>query len=186
MSGANGGAGGLEVEVVVLAPAWRAALDDCEACCRRWARAAFAAAAAAPMQASEVAVVLADDARLAALNRTYRGIDGPTNVLAFPAGDVPPGMCAADAPRPLGDVIVAYETMRAEADAAGKPLADHLCHLVVHGILHLLGYDHQMEEEAQVMERRETAILASIGFADPHAGRDAGGDASDGESDDDA
>lgn len=164
--------GGLAVDVIIFADGWRVVLSDAEAACRRWACRAFAIAAACPAAAAEAVVVLADDALLAALNRDFRGIDGPTNVLSFPAGEDGAAPCDAGAPKPLGDVIIALETTRAEAAREATPLADHVCHLVVHGILHLLGYDHAIEEEADAMERQETAILATLGVADPYANDD--------------
>jgi probable rRNA maturation factor len=117
----------------------------------------------------ELAISLADDAVQQGLNRDWRGIDRPTNVLAFPAWNpeapIPPG-----APLLLGDVVLAFETAAREADEQGKPLSDHLSHLIVHGVLHLLGYDHATEAEAVAMETLETSILASLGVPDPYRG----------------
>ncbi len=126
--------------------------------------------------------MLADDATLRRYNRDYRGIDNPTNVLAFAAVDAPqtpgraPGGEAGGARVPetegpllLGDVLLARETVVREAGEQGKRPADHLCHLVVHGVLHLLGQDHQSEGEAQIMERLEVAALGRLGVADPYA-----------------
>lgn len=117
----------------------------------------------------EIGVVLADDAFVRALNRDYRGRDKPTNVLAFAALDgarpsPPPG-----APLLLGDIVIAFETVTAEAKAQGKRLGDHLSHLVVHGTLHLLGHDHATAAEAAAMERLEAEALAGLGVADPYA-----------------
>lgn len=117
----------------------------------------------------EIAITLSDDAEVQVLNRDWRGKDKPTNVLSFPglegamAGLLPP-----DAPRPLGDLILAYETCAREAEEQGKSLADHARHLVVHGVLHLLGYDHETDAEAEEMEALETTILAGLGIADPY------------------
>ena len=111
--------------------------------------------------------MLGDDARQQRLNHAYRGIDRPTNVLSFPAWDAddpaPPG-----APVLLGDVVLAFETVAREAQEQGKIFADHLRHLIVHGVLHLLGYDHHVEREAADMERLETVILAGLGVPDPY------------------
>ena len=117
----------------------------------------------------EIGVSLADDAAQQALNRDWRGTDRPTNVLAFPAWEpgtpVPPG-----APVLLGDVVLAFETVAREAEEQGKPFAHHLSHLIVHGILHLLGYDHATDADAEAMERLETSILAGLGVPDPYRG----------------
>lgn len=121
----------------------------------------------------ELSVVLADDATVQTLNRDYRGKDAPTNVLSFAVRDsgqpLPDGMA-----EPLGDLILAYETMVWEAAEQGKPLRDHFCHLLVHGVLHLLGYDHEEDAEAAEMERLEVEILARLGVPDPYGGPDGG------------
>ncbi len=101
------------------------------------------------------------------LNREYRQVDGTTNVLSFANLDSPPG-AAPDAPRLLGDVILARETIQKEACEQDKTMADHLSHLVVHGVLHLLGYDHQDGRDADRMEHLERTILNRLGVADPH------------------
>jgi probable rRNA maturation factor len=111
-----------------------------------------------------VDITLTDDAEQQRLNRTWRGKDAPTNVLAFPGdGPVPPGM-----PRILGDVVLALSTIRREAAEQDKPFADHLRHLVVHGVLHLLGHDHDEPAAAAAMERREIEVLAELGVPDPY------------------
>ena len=118
----------------------------------------------------ELSVVLTDDAAMQVLNAQWRGKDRPTNVLSFP------GCSAADiaGPRPggvpllLGDIVLALSTCRVEAVAQHKTLTDHAVHLVVHGVLHLLGHDHQDTREAERMEAHETAILAGLGIADPY------------------
>jgi probable rRNA maturation factor len=118
---------------------------------------------------AELSVVFTDDAQIRALNRRFRGKDKATNVLSFPAA--PSGRKLG---RLLGDIVLAHQTVEREADDQGLTFEDHLTHLVVHGFLHLLGYDHATEAEAVVMERLETAILASIGVADPYANGDNG------------
>ena len=122
-----------------------------------------------PQTVIEVAVSLADDALQQQLNRDWRGVDHPTNVLAFPAwtrgAPIPPA-----APLLLGDVVLAFETVVHEAEEQGKALADHLSHLIVHGVLHLFGYDHASEAEAVIMEALETSILAKLGVPDPYRG----------------
>lgn len=111
-----------------------------------------------------VDITLTDDPEQQRLNRTWRGKDAPTNVLAFPGdGPVAPG-----APRILGDVVLALSTIRREAAEQEKPFADHLRHLVVHGVLHLIGHDHDNLEAAAAMERREITILAELGVPDPY------------------
>jgi probable rRNA maturation factor len=110
-----------------------------------------------------VCIALASDATVRALNRDYRGFDKPTNVLSFPI--LAP---ASETPRHLGDVVLAAETVLAEANAAGVSPTHHVQHLVVHGVLHLLGYDHESSQQAAHMERLEVAILDQLGVADPY------------------
>jgi probable rRNA maturation factor len=126
------------------------------------AQAAFAQAMPSVPAPYEATIVLTDDAEIRDLNRTWRGKDNSTNVLSFPAGDVP-GETGA-----LGDVVIAYETTRAEADETNIALADHVSHLVVHGVLHLLGFDHLNDAEAGQMEDLERHALASLGISDPY------------------
>lgn len=173
-----------QIALSIDCAAWAAALPDPAALARGAVEAALEGAPVGPLV--EVSVVLTDDAAQRALNRDWRGKDAPTNVLSFPAlarAELAAG-AAADPGRPilLGDVVLALETTRREAEAAGKPLADHAAHLLVHGVLHLLGYDHETEADAASMEPLETAILARLGVADPYreeradllgAGRDA-------------
>ena len=118
-----------------------------------------------PCEGASVSLCLSDDARVRQLNARWRGTDKPTNVLAFPAARAR-GLGEAAV---LGDIAVAYETMAREAEAIGVALADHYRHLVAHGFLHLMGYDHQTDEEAGRMEALETRILARLGVADPYA-----------------
>ena len=111
---------------------------------------------------AEISVVLCDDAFIRELNRKWRGQDKPTNVLSFPAaGDL------SSAPL-LGDIVVAFETAAREAFEAGKPLRDHVAHLLVHGFLHFIGHDHGEAGDAEVMEALERASLARLGIADPY------------------
>jgi probable rRNA maturation factor len=162
----------LEVGVRIKAAAWRRALPRASRLAESAALAAFAAARPKRLSraGAEAAVVLADDAQMRALNRDYRGRDKPTNVLAFAARDwrETPRAAAAQ-PLALGDVVVALETARAEAAAQRKPLADHLRHLVVHGMLHLLGHDHRGAREARRMERLEAKVLGLLDVPDPYA-----------------
>ncbi len=153
------------LDIIVEAPAWNA-LRGVKPALRR---AIMAAATPMRLDETELAVVLTDDAAIRKLNRRWRGRDKPTNVLSFPAqASVPPG----SGPRPLGDVVIAYETMAREAQEQGLPLTHHLAHLAVHGFLHLLGYDHESDTEAETMERLEREILARIDVPDPYATRE--------------
>jgi probable rRNA maturation factor len=155
------------IEVLVPCGAWLAACPNAAALIASAARAALAGAAAQHTGAPMIlAVILTDDAEQRRLNRTYRGTDAPTNVLAFALSD--PLANSAGAPVLLGDVVLAFETVAREAAEQQKPLADHLAHLAVHGVLHLFGFDHRSEAEAAVMEAREVEILKIIGVADPY------------------
>jgi len=160
--------GVLAIDLVEPCGAWRQALSDVETLCTVAARAALAGAATPLPRRGELSIVLGDDTLLRMLNRRWRGKDEPTNVLSFPAqGNEAP----ADAPLLLGDVVLAFERVSSEAQAQQKPFADHLRHLVVHGVLHLLGFDHEAPAEAERMEALETAVLAQIGVPDPYAER---------------
>lgn len=155
----------IEIDVLAEADGW-SGLPDAERLADRAVRAALAEAAdLEPEVDFELSVTLTDDARIRVLNRDWRDKDKPTNVLSFPAADVPDDVT----PVPLGDVILAWETVRAEAEDEGKALADHFTHLVVHGTLHLIGFDHETEAEAEEMEDTERRILADLGIADPYA-----------------
>ena len=128
-------------------------------------RAAIAVAPPAADAPLEVAVSLSGNERVRALNAQWRGRDRPTNVLSFPAPDMPrpPGEA-----RHLGDLVLAGPVVAREAEQAGVPLAEHLSWLVIHGVLHLLGHDHQHEPERRAMEALERAALAALGYPDPH------------------
>jgi probable rRNA maturation factor len=160
-----------EVEVLEDAAGWRDALPGCRDVVRRAAQAALSGEARVPAQA-ELCVVLTDDGRQRELNRRFRGIDKPTNVLSFPASE--PGGSPGGPPDLLGDVVLALETCGREAAEQGKSLSDHVSHLTVHGVLHLLGFDHENDGEAELMERHECRILAGLGIPDPYAA-EAGG-----------
>ena len=156
------------VAVETRATAWRRGLPGYVALARRAAGSALdlGARATALGANAELTLVFADDALVRALNRDFRGRDEPTNVLSFSARD---GRAPAPgAPLLLGDVVLAYETAAAEAAASGRPLADHVAHLVVHGVLHLLGHDHARAADAKRMEALEVRILAGLGVADPY------------------
>ena len=157
-------------EVLVVAECWQSE-PEAEAVIQR-AIATAAEIADADIGEAELAVMLTDDAGIRTLNHNWRGIDKPTNVLSFPA--LPPTGASGpdDAPRMLGDIAIAYETTRKEADDEQKPFDHHLSHLAVHGFLHLIGYDHEKDEDAEAMEGLETEILAQLGIPDPYADRD--------------
>jgi probable rRNA maturation factor len=133
---------------------------------QRWVAAAVAAKAADP--AAEVSVRVVDEDEMQTLNRDYRDQDKPTNVLSFPAGAVQGLPTGADTS--LGDIVVCATVVAREASEQGKPLDDHWGHMLVHGVLHLLGHDHMAESEADEMERLEREILAGLGIADPYEG----------------
>ena len=128
-----------------------------------------AAAAALPKTSGEVSVVLTDDAAIRALNRDWRGIDKSTNVLSFPASKTKAG----DGNAMLGDIVIAYETLVQQCDDENRAFLHHLSHLTVHGFLHLIGYDHQNDAEADEMEGLETKIMASLKMPDPYLARNA-------------
>ena len=153
-------------EVLVVADCWQTE-PEAEAVVHRAIEAA-AELTDADVGEAELAVMLTDDSGIQTLNSNWRGIDKPTNVLSFPALQ-PTAGAPADAPRMLGDIAIAYETTRKEADDEQKPFDHHLSHLAVHGFLHLIGYDHDTDDEAEAMEDLEREILARLGIADPYA-----------------
>lgn len=150
----------LQVDITASAPGWDAAVDT--ALLVDAAKAAFLAGGGAG--AGEVSLLLGDDARIRELNRTWRGKDKATNVLSFPL-DAPH---AGHGPRVLGDIALAYETVARETGARGISVSQHAAHLVVHGMLHLLGYDHESELQAQKMETLEVRVLDGLGIPDPY------------------
>lgn len=137
-----------------------------------WAASALGASAAR----GELGVRVVGAAESRRLNARFRGKDKPTNVLSFPPAPLPTGLFPAPATRgrdgggaqPLGDLVICAQVARSEARAQGKPLKAHWAHLVVHGALHLIGYDHERQAEAKRMERREIAVLRRLGFANPY------------------
>jgi probable rRNA maturation factor len=146
------------IDIVVASPRWKTR-RGVAALLRR---AVAEAAAKVSTSDGELAIVLTDDSRIRTLNKAWRGKDEPTNVLSFPAK--PRGPL-------LGDIVIAYETLAREADAERKPFAHHLAHLAVHGYLHLVGYDHESDQEADAMEGLEIAILARLKVPNPYVAR---------------
>jgi probable rRNA maturation factor len=149
------------IEVETASPLW-----DAEPAAADTVRTAIEAAAALVPAEGEISVLLTDDAAVRELNRAWRKVDKPTNVLSFPAAKAGGAL--------LGDIAIAYETVRREAAAENKPFLHHLAHLAVHGFLHLLGYDHQTDSQAEAMEGLERAALARLQIADPYRAHEAG------------
>jgi probable rRNA maturation factor len=149
------------IEVEVEDQAWTVALEQAEAIVVRAAEAALNEIAPTDLQEPVIAVLLTDDDTVADLNHRFRGKDGPTNVLSFPAPPNPEGQ--------IGDIALAYGVCAYEASLQGKSLEHHLMHLTVHGVLHLLGYDHETDGEAEAMEALERSILETLSVSDPYA-----------------
>jgi probable rRNA maturation factor len=163
----------LSIEFIVQSPLW-AAQPEAEAVMRH---ALAVAAATLSTRPAELAIVLTDDSAIRALNREWRGVDRPTNVLSFPVQRQPQPSAAEPEssgmlPMLLGDIVIAFETTMQEARSEAKRAEDHLAHLAVHGFLHLLGQDHDDDSEAEAMEGLERAILARLGIPDPYAADD--------------
>lgn len=153
-------AAALHVDIARRARAWAPSARQIA----EWASAALGRAA----RGRELAVRLVGPAESRRLNAQYRGRDKPTNVLSFPA---PPGTTNTlpdDAPRPLGDLVICPQVLRVEAREQHKSIRAHWAHLVVHGALHLIGYDHEQSDDARRMERREVAVMKRLGFANPY------------------
>jgi len=157
----------LKIALKIDHAGWATALPEAAAVSRRAARAALRHVPLPADRTVEVSLVLSSDANLRILNRDWRGQDKATNVLSFPTHD--PADRAGGAPLLLGDVVLALQTVLAEAKAQGKEPQDHLSHLVVHGVLHLAGFDHEIASEAEAMERLEIEILHRLGIANPYS-----------------
>lgn len=156
----------LAIDIDVKAGGWQASLKDHEALCRQTLSAAMTHLDL-PMRSYEVSVVLTDDAEQKILNSTYRGREVSTNVLSFPTDEMEAADFPTDMPMPLGDITMALETLVNEA--ADGSLRDHFCHLLVHGMLHLVGYDHETNDDAECMEALEIRILDALGIKNPYA-----------------
>jgi probable rRNA maturation factor len=157
-------------EVLVVADCWQNE-PDVEVVIQR-AIAVAAEMVDADTGEAELAVMLTDDGGIRTLNKNWRGIDKPTNVLSFPALQPAGERSSQDAPRMLGDIAIAYETTRREADDEQKRFDHHLSHLVIHGFLHLIGYDHEKDQDAETMETLEREILAQLEIPDPYPERE--------------
>lgn len=158
----------IEIDTLIEAGDW-ARIPDAATLAERATIAALEAADADIPARTEIAITFTDNAHIRVLNQQWRGMDKPTNVLSFPAADLPEAALAEGIAQPLGDIIVALETLEAEAEAEGKKVEHHLTHLVVHGTLHLLGYDHIEDTEAEEMEELERQILDGLGIDDPYS-----------------
>ncbi|MGM0559459.1 MAG: rRNA maturation RNase YbeY [Pseudomonadota bacterium] len=149
-----------DIDIIHESEAWQAALPEADALLHETVLLGLRGLE----ENLEVCVVLADDLLLQELNRNFRDKDRPTNVLSFPSDDLLP-----DGMRLLGDVVLSYDTCADEAREQGKSLRDHARHLTLHGVLHLLGHDHEAAEDAEEMERLEVELLAELGVANPYA-----------------
>ncbi|MEZ5826613.1 MAG: rRNA maturation RNase YbeY [Geminicoccaceae bacterium] len=156
------------IEVTVFMPGWNEAVTDVEGFCRKTALKALGDLPEDVRDRVELGIQLEGDDKVRALNARWRNMDKPTNVLSFPALD-PEEDWPAVGPVLLGDIVVAQETVEREADEAGIGVDAHLAHMIVHGVLHLMGHDHLEDDEAERMEARERVILAELGHADPYA-----------------
>jgi probable rRNA maturation factor len=152
-----------QIDVIVESALWES-VADAEATVQR-ALVEAAHVVGADFDHRTVAILLTDDAAIRRLNAQWRGLDKPTNVLSFPPA---PGTDSPRETKSLGDIAIAYETSAREAQSEDKRFADHLAHLAVHGFLHLLGYDHEADTQAEQMEQLERVILARLGISDPY------------------
>jgi len=150
----------LHIDITRQAGAWSPPVADLTS----WTSAALGRRAAG----REISVRVVGPKESRRLNARYRGKDKPTNVLSFPAANLPVPVAANDQLQPLGDLVICPDVLRAEAREQGKSVRAHWAHLVIHGALHLIGYDHENEEDARRMERREVAVLRALGFDNPY------------------
>lgn len=166
------------IDLVIEAEEWDEALPDLAAVAEAVARAGLAATGLDPA-GYEICLLACDDARIQALNARHRDQDKPTNVLSWPGFSLAPATPGAAPPAPppgapnrpvaLGDVAIALQTVQREAQDAAIPLKSHAAHLILHGVLHLLGYDHLTEADAELMEGIESRVLPSLGYSDPYS-----------------
>lgn len=152
----------VNVELAIQDPSWTV-LGDLQSLAERAVAAAIAEAGVVPDAGSELSCLFCDDATIRALNAQWRGQDKATNVLSFPAA-------GAGAEAMLGDIAMAFETVMREAGAEAKPPQDHAAHLLIHGTLHLVGHDHEVDSDAAAMEAIEVRAMARLGLPDPYGG----------------
>ena len=160
--------GSVEIDVAVSCESWRLEIPDVAEMCRDAALAALETVGPdLGGRDVEISLMLGDDALIRGLNREYRNQDKATNVLSFTSGDGGPE--SSTGPATLGDAVIAFETVKSGAHAQGKSLEAHLAHMVVHGVLHLLGFDHKDPSRAEQMEGLEISVLAGLGHDNPYA-----------------
>ena len=155
-----------QIDVQTQSPLWKAQ----PLAAQTVRKAIIAAASTLSTAGGEVSIVLTDDSAIRLLNRDWRGIDQPTNVLSFPAS----GNKTSEGARLLGDIVIAYETLERECDNEARIFLHYLAHLAVHGFLHLIGYDHQTDSQAEEMEGLESKIMKHLNMPDPYLSRDLG------------
>ncbi len=170
---------GLILEVSIDCDSWTSALPDykkyCNICVEQVTQHILEGRSLYNLPHVELSIILCNDALIRELNQDYRSNDNPTNVLSFPGLDdkeidlyLRNNQVAPDHPLSLGEIFIAYETMKNEADKSSVKLSEHFQHIVIHGILHVLGYDHIDDEEARIMEEIETRLLNNLGIDDPY------------------
>jgi probable rRNA maturation factor len=157
----------IDVDITTNNTAWESALPNLIILTEKTVQAALSRVPALQSRALEVSIVFDNDTAVQELNKTYRFKDKPTNVLSFPQIEWSEAL-PDDPMLPLGDIILAFETVEREAQEQNKSLNDHTCHLLVHGTLHLCGYDHEDDDEAEIMEALEVEVLAELGIKNPY------------------
>lgn len=161
-----------DIEVLVKNPGWKKDLPEYEKICRTACTAALNSRELYQHASdTEISIMLTNNKEIQKLNKTFRKINKPTNVLSFPSENLTPSLMSnlkTSSPLVLGDIILALETIKKEAKEQGKKLENHVTHLIAHSTLHLLGYDHEKSEDAEIMEALEIRILEELGIANPY------------------